>query len=112
MTFQALAIVMAPAASAAVNCCSRAVCYGTINVGVNEAVEDRSGLDERHLSKVPPGNFGAFVDCAPVAPISTTTAININGNTGEEFVGIEMWDLITDNLVNWGAVNWTINLGS
>jgi Ca2+-binding RTX toxin-like protein len=109
MTFQALAIVMAPAASAAVTC-SFSGGVMTINVGADESVE--IGQDSTSGTiKISP-NFGGFVDCTPVAPISTTTAININGSTGEEFVGIEMWDLIDDDLVSWGTVNWTINLGS
>ena len=109
MAFQALAIVMAPAASAAVTC---SVSSGviTINVGADEAVE--IGQDSSSGTIKIAANGGAFLDCAPVAPIATTTAINITGAIGDEFVGIEMWDLDTDDLVSWGTVNWTINLGS
>jgi Ca2+-binding RTX toxin-like protein len=109
MAFQALAIVMAPAASAAVTC-SFAGGVITINVGVDEAVE--VGQDSSSGTIKIAANGGAFLDCAPVAPIATTTAINITGAIGDEFVGIEMWDLDTDDLVSWGTVNWTINLGS
>ena len=96
-------------ASAAVTC-SFAGGVITINAGVDDAVE--IGQDSSTGTIQFAENFGAFGECAPVAPISTTTAININGSTGDEFVGIEMWDLDNDNLVSWGTVNWTINLGS
>ncbi len=50
-------------------------------------------------------------NCTPVAPIATTTAININGDIGDESVVLRMFDT-TGATIDWGTVNWTINLGS
>jgi Ca2+-binding RTX toxin-like protein len=98
--FQALAAVPA----FAVVTCTFSGGVMTINTDPNDTVEvqqnDVSGTIEVN-----------GVDCVPVAPIATTTAIQVNGDTGDEVVTIDMYDT-GGATVDWGAVNWTIDLGS
>jgi hypothetical protein len=103
MAFQALAIVMAPAASAAVTC-SFSGGVMTINTDPGDAVS----VQQNTVSGTILVN-GA--ECTPVAPIATTTAINVNGDTGNESLTILMYST-SGATIDWGTVNWTVNLGS
>jgi hypothetical protein len=103
MAFQALVVVMAPAAQAVVTC-SFSGGVMTINTDPGDTVEVQQN-DVAGTIEVNGAN------CTPVAPISTTTAININGDTGNETVVIDMYDT-SGATISWGAVNWTVNLGS
>lgn len=98
--FQALAAVPA----FAVVTCTFAGGVITVNTDADDTVEvqqdDVSGTIEIN-----------GVDCLPVAPIATTTSIVINGDVGGETVTIDMFDT-SGATVDWGTVNWTINLGS
>lgn len=108
MALQTLALIAAPSASAAVTC--------TFAGGVMTVDSDADDFIEvgRNLTT---GTIqiwtGAWTECTPVAPFATTTTINVNGDIGEETLGIEMWDVGGGpGTVNWGTVNWNVNLGT
>lgn len=104
--FQAIALVGAQVASAAVTC-SFSGGVMTINSDPGDGIEVGQNSATGQIEV----NFGP---CTPVAPIASTTSIVINGDTGDEFVGIEMWDNAgpgTD-LVDWGTINFSVTMGS
>ena len=105
MTFQALAIVMAPAASAAVTCTFSG---GVLTANADAAPGDNITVQQDTVSGTILVNGAA---CTPVAPIATTTAINIAGDVGDNVATIRMFNLAGTS-VSWGTINWTINLGS
>jgi hemolysin type calcium-binding protein len=113
MTFQALALVMAPAASAAVVTCD--FTGTTLALGVtgtpNTISQDiaKNILVNGALSTTFAG------DCAvsPAANVANVTTINITGPAGvsatNEAVQIDM--MFAAATVSWGAINWTVSLG-
>jgi Ca2+-binding RTX toxin-like protein len=108
MTFQTLALIAAPSASAVVTC--------SFAGGVMTVDSDPGNFIEvgRNLTTGTIQFFnGAWSECTPVAPFATTTTINVNGDTGAETLGIEMWDVATglSAVVSWGTINWNVNLG-
>jgi Ca2+-binding RTX toxin-like protein len=103
--FQAIALVGAQVASAAVTC-SFSGGVMTINSDPGDGIEvgQNSATNEIEVN---------FASCTPLAPIGTTTSIVINGDTGDEFVGIEMWDDADGvTLVDWGTINFSVTMGS
>jgi Ca2+-binding RTX toxin-like protein len=112
MAFQTLVIVLAPTASAAATC---TFASGTITIEM--APDDLVALGQNDVTdtiQFDDGADGTFAECAPVAPIATTTSIVVNGDIGDETVEITMSDVAAgdNDLVNWGAVNWSINAGT
>jgi Ca2+-binding RTX toxin-like protein len=103
--FQAIALVGANTAAAAATC-AYASGVMTIDLAADNSVEVAQDSATGTV-------LVDFAECTPVAPIANVTTINIDGNTGDEWVGIEMWDNDDSNVaVDWGTVNWNINLGS
>jgi len=104
MAFQALAVIGAQTAAAAVTC-AFAGGVVTVTMGVGDSAEIQQDTTSGTIEV-------NGLACAPVAPIATTTAIAINGNTGDEFVLIDLYSDNTPTTISWGTVDWTINLGS
>jgi hypothetical protein len=101
--FQALALVGAQVASAAVVSCSFG--SGTLTVNISGTVE---------FSATASGNIqidGADTDplCTSIpatkATLTNTTAITVTGSSGAD-------EAVIDLLVNWGTINWAIDLGA
>jgi hypothetical protein len=101
--FQALALVGAQVASAAVVSCSFGTGTLTVNVsgGTTAFSTDASGNITIN---------GAVTDplCTSIpatkATLTNTTAIAVTGSANNETVSIDL-------LVHWGAINWTVDLG-
>jgi hypothetical protein len=100
--FQALALVGAQVASAAVVSCSFG--SGTLTVNISGTVEFSADAGNIEID-------GAVTDplCTSIpatkATLTNTTAIVVNGSGGAD-------DAVIDLLVNWGTINWTIDLGA
>jgi Ca2+-binding RTX toxin-like protein len=93
--FQAIALVGAQVASALVSCTYSGGVV-TVTMGSGDAASFSTGAgDEIQETGT---NCGA-------ATLDNTTAINITGFSGDETVTI-------DTSVDWGTINWTINLGT
>lgn len=106
MAFQALALVGAQVAQANVLSCSFGA--GTLTVNLNDAGQPDVFSAEADGDIV---IDGAVTDplCTSIpatkATLANTTAIVVNGSAGNNTVVIDL-------LVNWGAINWTVDLGA
>jgi Ca2+-binding RTX toxin-like protein len=104
MAFQALALVGAQAASAAIVSCSFG--GGTLTVNVSGGTTTFSAEADGDITL-----NGVVTDpnCTSIpagkATLANTTAIAVNGTAVNETVVIDL-------LVNWGTINWTIDLGA
>ena len=110
MTFQALAIVEAPSALAISSCTFSG---GTLSIALSRG---ESIVFSQNASGVVLVN-GANTTAAPCstarATVTNTTAISVNGPTGDEDVTIQMDIAGTGtSIVSWGTINWPINMAS
>jgi len=107
MAFQALAVIGATSASAAVTCTtSGSTVTVTLAAAADAAEVQRAGTGALAGQILVNG-----VACVPVAIFATTTSISVTGTSGDEILTIDMFD--TDGAtVSWGTINWTVNLGS
>jgi Ca2+-binding RTX toxin-like protein len=110
MTFQALVILGAPSALAISSC--------TFSGGALSIVLSRgeSIVFSQKASGVVLVN-GTNTTAAPCstarATVTNTTAISVNGPTGDEDVTIQMDIAGTGtSIVSWGTINWPINMAS
>jgi hypothetical protein len=107
--FQALSIVGATSAFAAVSCTFTS---GTLAITANV---DGDSVDVQQATSGAILLNGAQTDVAcgggTVALVSNTTAINISGGVGDQFVEIDLFDTAGDG-VSWGTINWTVSLGT
>ncbi len=116
LAFQALALVGAQSASAAVTACSFS--GGSLTIGITASTGT-------YFTQDPAGNIlvgGVKTDTiagcnlSVAATTANTTAINVNGPAGlsntDEAAEIDMVDSGGSSGIDWGAINWTINLGA
>ncbi|HEX9123779.1 MAG TPA: calcium-binding protein [Actinomycetota bacterium] len=101
--FQTLALIGAPAASAAVVSCSFGSGLLTVNMSGAEEFSATSG-------NIEVGGDDTFaLGCSAIpavkATLTNTTEIDVNGSSGNDTLTIDL-------LVNWGTINWKIDLGS
>ncbi len=109
MAFQALSVVGAQTASAATTCSFGS---GTLTVlldaGDDIAFSAASGNITLNLNGGGAKDTVAF-GCVSIpvakATLTNTTAITVTGSTGENVLTIDL-------LVNWGTINWTIDLST
>jgi len=109
--YMAIGVVGASTASAA-GTCSWAGGVLTVNM---TAANDAVTVAQNTASGLIEINDGAPVACAPVAATVATTSIIVNGSTGDEQLTILMSDAdpaSPNDLISWGTINWTVNLGS
>jgi Ca2+-binding RTX toxin-like protein len=105
MAFQALAVIGAQTAAAAVSC---TFAGGVVSI---TADADADAVTAQQQSNGQIFFNGSSALCGPTVLTSNTTAISITGGTGDQTVTIDMFDE-TNVLVSWGAINWTISLGA
>jgi hypothetical protein len=93
--FQAIALVGAQVASAAVTC-TYSLGVVTVTMGSGESAAFTVGAADEIM--VNAANCG-------LATLDNTTTINVTGFSGDEDVTIDVSE-------DWGTINWTINLGT
>jgi hypothetical protein len=104
--FQAIALVGAQVASAAIAC--------TFSGGVITVTASGSGdiVDVQQDGASPGHILVEGADCTGgIALVSNTTAITVTGGALDQQVNLWLSDT-TFNQVSWGTINWTLNLGS
>lgn len=103
--FQALAVIGAPAASAAVACTvSSGVVAITLSAGGDALVAQIQSTGQIFFN-------GSGALCGVAVLTSNTTAISITGGAGDQTVTIDLFDELGAG-TDWGTINWTMNLGS
>jgi Ca2+-binding RTX toxin-like protein len=103
--FQAIALVGAQVASAAVSC---TFAGGVVSVTAN-ADGDSVEVEQQDNGQIFFNGSAAL--CGVTVLVSNTTAINITGGADEQLATIDLSDN-TGASVDWGTINWTVNLGS
>ena len=110
--FQALSMIGATAAFAAVTTCSFS--GGVLTVGITGATTVSQSDPAKNIL-LDGAQTDAYAGCntAPAANVGNTTAINVTGPAGvsltNESLTIQTYRAATT--ANWGKINWTVNLG-
>jgi Ca2+-binding RTX toxin-like protein len=117
--FQALSIVGANVASAAVASCSFS--GGVLTIGITLSTAEVVSQDDAKNILLTGAKTDTLTGCttSPAANVGNTTAINITGPAGVSLTN-ESLTIVTDDRdflvptgtsISYGTINWTVNLG-
>jgi len=110
--FQALSVIGATTASAAVASCS--FTSGVLTIGVT-GTPNVIGQDVAKNIEVNGADTDTFAGCAtsPAANVGNTTAINVTGPAGVSLTNesVQINKVLGTASISWGTINWTVNLG-
>jgi Ca2+-binding RTX toxin-like protein len=110
--FQALSVIGANVASAAVASCS--FTSGVLTIGVTGS-PNVIGQDAAKNIEVGGFDTDTFAGCttSAAANVGNTTAINVTGPAGVSLTNesVQINKFLAAASISWGTINWTVNLG-